>query len=387
MSASILIVGITIGILFLEETHEVLREKPDIGIIAGRKLVAFFKWGGIRDSKYEGPNGYSSLPRSPSDESQGLLGENDLAESYETFAPVNLVVSTQMASKKPPPAIKAFTTPVTHLIISYGILAYHTMGFEQLFPVFLFTPRADEPPHHLFKFVGGFGLTAHEIGTILAIQGFIAVIAQFLIFPPIVQYFGSLNVYRFCMFTYPIAYIIVPYLDFLPKAYSTAGVYFVIVIKILLSVHSYPCNAILLANASPSFLVLGAINGVAASTASIFRAFGPTITGVIYAKGLDMGVVGLAWWVNGGVCVLGGLQALWMTANMFDVQHPEVESGEIDEEAVDQIATEVQIAHAGVGGTEGFVDEYQIVRKAAEDEIEHHQHQQELATSYRTSRS
>lgn len=382
VSASILVLGITIGILFLEETHGVLKQKPDIGIIAGRKIVAFFTQRGISGSKYEGPNGYNSPPSSLPNESQRLLAGPGLAEDYETFAPVNPVVGAQRKLRKPPPVVKAFTPPVIHLIISYGILAYHTMGFEQLFPVFLYTPPSDEPPHHLFKFVGGFGLTTHEIGFILAVQGVVSMLSQFFLFPPLVQYFGSLNVYRFCMIAYPIAYIMVPYLDFLPKGYyGMVGIYFVVVVKILFSVHAYPCNAILLTNAAPSFLVLGAINGVAASTASIFRAFGPTITGLIYAKGLDLGMVGLAWWVNGGVCMLGGLQTLWMTADKFDVYHPEVESDEIDEEAVDHFATEVQIAHVGVSSTEGFVDEYQIVKKAAEDEIE--QHQRGLAADYR----
>lgn len=359
-----------------------LKDKPDVGIIAGRKLIAFFKWNKIRGSKYEGPNEYNSPPSSPPHESRGLLAEDDLADGYETFAVANSAVNTQM---KPLPMVKAFTPPVIHIIISYGILAYHTMSFDQLFPVFLFTPRMDKPPHHLFKFIGGFGLTTYEIGTILAIQGAFAMSTQFFLFPPLVRYFGSLNLYRFCMIVYPILYIMVPYLDFLPKEYGMIGIYFVIAIKVLLSVHAYPCNAILLANAAPSLLVLGAINGVAASTASIFRAFGPTITGLIYSKGLDLGIVGLGWWINGGVCILGGVQTLWMTANMFDVHHSEVESDEIDEEAVGQIATEVQIAHVGVCSTEGIIDEYQIVRKAAEDEIE--QHQQELAVSYRASRS
>lgn len=386
VSACVLVFGIVVGILFLEETHGVLKENPDVGVIAGRKIINFFKkWRNIGDSKYEGQNGYNSSPSSPHSESQRLLAGNggpNVAEGYDTFNGSIAIDGTQKKLKKPPPAVKAFTRPVIHLIISYGILAYHTMGFEQLFPVFLCTPPADEPPHHLFKFVGGFGLTTQSIGVILSIQGVVSMLTQFLLFPPLVEYFGSLKVYRFCMLTYPIAYIIVPYLDFLPKEYSMAGVYVVLFIKILFGVLSYPCNAILLTNAAPSLLVLGTINGIAASTASIFRAFGPTVTGLIYAKGLDMGIVGLAWWINAGVCMIGGIQTIWMTAEAFDVQHPEVESEEIDEEAVDQIATEVQIAHAGVSSTEGFVDEYQIIKKTAEEEIEQH-----IVASYGASRS
>lgn len=384
VSACILVFGIVIGILFLEETHGVLKEKPDVGTIAGRKIIAFFKRRGRDSSKFEGPNRYSSPPNSP-DESQRLLVDerSDEAEGYGAFnKPVS---SVRKKAKKPPAAVKAFTLPVIHLIISYGILAYHTMGFEQLFPVFLCTPPADEPPHHLFRFVGGFGLSTRTIGFILTIQGIISMTLQFLVFPPLVEYFGSLKVYRFCMIIYPVAYIIVPYLNFLPTEYSMIGVYFVLFIKILFSILAYPCNAILLTNAAPSLLVLGTINGMAASTASIFRAFGPTVTGLIYAKGLDIGVVGLAWWVNAGVCVLGGVQSLWMLPDQFDVHHPEVEAEEIDEETIGQIAAEVQIAHVGVSSTEGFMDEYGVVKRVAEEEVEHHQ--LELAGSYGASRS
>ncbi|KAH8151023.1 uncharacterized protein LAJ45_04724 [Morchella importuna] len=380
VSAGILVIGIIIGSLFLEETHQVLREKPDRGIIAGRKIIAFFKRSNNEKSKYEGLNGYNSPPS----ESERLIaqdgGSNDNS-GYETFD--NSVAQVKKAIK-PPSVEKAFTPPVVLLIVSYGILAYHTMGFEQLFPVFLSTPPADEPPHHPFKFVGGFGLSTQAIGFILSMQGLISMTAQFFLFPPIVEYFGSFKVYRFCMLVYPIGYIIVPYLDFLPAEYSMAGIYAVLVIKIILGVMAYPCNAILLTNSAPSLLVLGTINGVAASTASIFRAFGPTITGIIYSKGLDYGIVGLAWWVNAAVCVLGGIQALWMVDGAL-VLHPEVEAGEMDEEAVEQMAVDVQIAHAGVSSTEGFVNEYHIVKKAAEDEIEHHQ--QEVAASFGTSRS
>lgn len=380
VSAAILVVGIVIGILFLEETHQILREEPDPGIIAGRKIIALFKWS---CGKYEEPNGYSS----PHQESQRLLPESNEPNMSAGYGSLDSpVLHTQKLLVKPPPgAVKAFTPPVIHLIVSYGILAYHTMGFEQLFPVFLSTPSGERPPHHLFKFVGGFGLTIQAIGFILSMQGVVSMFTQFLLFPPIVEYFGSLKVYRFCMTLYPIAYVIVPYLDFLPEKYSMVGVYTVLCTKILFGVLAYPTNAILLTNSAPSLLVLGTINGVAASTASIFRAFGPTITGIIYSKGLDLGMVGLAWWVNALVCVIGGIQASWMTEAAFNVQHPEVESGDMDEEAVDQLAIEVQIAHAGVSSTEGYLDEYQIVKKATEDEIEHHQ--QELVASFGASRS
>jgi hypothetical protein len=173
------------------------------------------------------------------------------------------------------------------------------------------------------------------------------------------------------MFLYPISYLIVPYIDFLPPSLSMVGVCGVLLVRITFGVLAYPCNAILLTNAAPSLLVLGAINGVAASAASISRALGPTITGMIYTQGLDWGMVGLAWWVNAGVCVLGGIQCLWMKEEDFDGNN---KTGEIviDEEVCWRVAAETQAAHAhntGLVSGEEFISECTIARKTAGEEV------------------
>ena len=334
VSASILVVGIIIGTLFLEETHQILREKPDIGVRTGRKIVGFFKKRTNAGGNIKSPKRYSSPPNQ---QGEGLLASG--GSEYSTFASAPATNITEEQVRKSPPTTKTFTTPVVLLIVSYGILAYHTMGFEQTFPVFLSTPRSPEPPHHLFKFTGGFGLDTQSIGFILSVQGVASMIIQFFFFPPIVGHFGILSVYRFCMFLYPISYLIVPYIDFLPPSLSMAGVCAVLLVRIAFAVLAYPCNAILLTNAAPSFLVLGTINGIAASTASICRAFGPTITGLIYTQGLDLGMVGLAWWANAGVCVLGGIQCLWIEEKDFDSSH---QTGEVftDEETGRSVVVE-----------------------------------------------
>ncbi|PUU78672.1 major facilitator superfamily domain-containing protein [Tuber borchii] len=358
VSASILVVGIIIGTLFLEETHQILREKPDIGVRAGRKIVGFFKRHSSSRGNIKGPKGYSS-PHNQQEE--GLLVSG--GSEYSTFAnaPTTNITEEEQVRKRPP-TTKTFTTPVVLLIVSYGILAYHTMGAEQIFPVFLATPRSPEPPHHLFKFTGGFGLDTQSIGFILAVQGVASMIIQFFFFPLIVEHFGILSVYRFCMFLYPISYLIVPYIDFLPPSLSMAGVYAVLLVKIVFAVLSYPCNAILLTNAAPSLLVLGTINGIAASTASICRAFGPAITGVIYTQGLDLGMVGLAWWANAGVCVLGGIQCLWMEEGDFYSNH---QTGEV--------VTDGETGRSVVARTTRFVageecNEHTMAHKVADEE-------------------
>jgi hypothetical protein len=364
VSAVVLVFGIANGILFLEETHEVLKHRRDPGRVLGERLVGVFSR--KREDKSEESNGCSS----PREESERLLSAS--ATNYNAM-------DTNQNDDEPivklPSLTKTFTRPVVGLIISYGILAYHTMGFEQLMPVFLSTPVADEKPHDLFRFTGGLGMATQAIGFILSMQGVFSMTMQFLVFPPVARAFGVLNVYRFCMFTYVISHIIAPYLDWLPEGkIQLAGVYIVLAIKISYGVLAYPCNAILLTNSAPSLLVLGAINGVASSCASLARAFSPTLTGMIYSVGLNINCVGLAWWVNGLVCIIGGLQVLMMRHEDFEGPRDGDSEEVLDEEAssiVGQAAAEAHIdANIPImGSTEQTFDEYGLVRSVVEGEI------------------
>lgn len=366
VASVVLVLGILIGILFLEETHEVLRLRKDPGRELGQKLLNLFRWKKQAMPKYEGPNGYSSPPT----ETQRLLQpEADLVPNYQSAQNSgDQDDTTSVAAKKPSSFLKSFTRPVVVLIFSYGILAYHTMGFDQLLPVFLSTP-AEERPHHLFKFIGGLGMTTQTIGFILSMQGLFSMSVQFIVFPPMARHFGIFNLYRFCLLIFPISYFVVPYIDWLPKHLQMVGVYAVLALKNLFAVIAYPCNAILLTNSVPSFLVLGTINGVAASCASFARAFAPTLTGMLYSVGLDYNMVGLAWWVNGAVCVIGGLQVLRMKHEDFEVSHITPKDLNVDEEAVEQVAVQAQIARANVPirGFDETFDEYNLVRSVISD--------------------
>ncbi|KAK8931993.1 hypothetical protein VCV18_000524 [Metarhizium anisopliae] len=78
---------------------------------------------------------------------------------------------------------------------------------------------------------------------------------------------------------------------------------------------AYPNNAILLANSAPTKEVLGTINGIAASTASLCRALGPTVSGFLYAAGLHTGYSGLAWWFSGVVTLVGAYLSSQISEN------------------------------------------------------------------------
>lgn len=216
-------------------------------------------------------------------------------------------------------------------------------------PVFLSTPHSDGPIVLPFKFTGGFALTTKTIGFMLSVQGTYSMVAQIFLFPFVVRRFGSLKTFRFIVMSWPLLYFGVPYLVLLPKGLQMPGVYLCLFWRITAQVLAYPSNAILLTNSALSMLVLGTINGVAASTASLCRAFGPTVSGLIHSVGLGMGYNGLAWWASGLVCVLGALESLWMEEvdGRMDRQASEDEEALLSEPYIDPSAIDAAIIAAG----------------------------------------
>jgi MFS family permease len=167
-------------------------------------------------------------------------------------------------------------------------------------------------PHLPFQFSGGFALPTKIIGFILSAQGFIQMFVTLFVFPYVNRKIGSLATFRLVIISYPLLYLLVPYLTLVPASLRMPSIYFVLVWKVTAQALSYPSLAIMLANASPSRKVLGTLNGVAASSASLCRAFGPTLSGLVQSLGLSVGVMGLPWWANSFVAIIGALLSLQM---------------------------------------------------------------------------
>lgn len=186
-----------------------------------------------------------------------------------------------------------------------------------MLPTFLSTPSPlpdNATPWNLpFKFVGGYGLSTKEIGVILSVQGVYSMLATVFLFPFIVRKLGALGLFRCIAISYPILYLVTPYLVLLPDSLRMIGVYAIVIWKCTFATMSYPSNAILLTNSAPSLLMLGTINGVAASTASLCRAFGPTASGFLFSAGLRIGYSGLAWWCSAIIAIAGAIISLSMS--------------------------------------------------------------------------
>lgn len=188
----------------------------------------------------------------------------------------------------------------------------HTMTFEHLMPVMLSSPDTRAPASSPFKFTGGFALPTKAIGVIMSCQGLYSMLAQLFLFPVAVRRFGSLAVFRTVALAYPFLYFVAPYLVLLPPRLRMLGLSVCLLFKVTGQVLAYPSNAIQLTNSASSMLVLGTINGVAASTASLSRAFGPTISGLVHSVGLKWGYSGLAWWSSTLICIVAAAECLLM---------------------------------------------------------------------------
>lgn len=320
--ALVVIFSLIVGVLFLDETHEKKKHRRDCGRELGSWLVSRILGNDTKEPIYsklseveyeeahalmsdDPPPGYSSTESSPrlKPVRRGSVAQEDrssLADEFEAHSPKNA-------------ARGAFTKQVVLHIIAYGILAFHTISFEQLMPVLLSSKESDSSPSLPFKFEGGYELPSSEVGFVLSLQGVYQMFAQMIVFPLVVKKLGTLRTFRLVAASWGFLYILVPYLVLLPNVLRMPGLAVVLVIKVTLQSLSYPSNALLLANSAPSLLVLGAINGVAASAASLCRAFGPTLSGLIASAGASRGYIGLAWWVSAGVAFLGAIECYYMT--------------------------------------------------------------------------
>ncbi|CAH0015512.1 unnamed protein product [Clonostachys rhizophaga] len=319
-SAFMVLIGVVVGILFLEETHAMKKNEKDRGRQVGDYISAKLSALGPFNSGDRAPekqslirSSWNSVQDEEFDESLPVYRSQDSSPRLSPQEDPELAVPAPISGPGTP-GFKTFTKPVIMNIISYGILAFHTMTFDQLLPVFLSTAPPKHPVNELpFKFVDGFGLETKTIGVIMSIQGIYSLFSNYVIVAPITRKLGSLRLFRILALSYFALYFVTPYLVLVPEKFRMPAIYLLVIWKCTFSTMAYPSNAILLANSAPSKQVLGTINGIAASTASLCRALGPTLSGLLYALGLRTGYSGLAWWFSAIVSMVGAYLSLQIT--------------------------------------------------------------------------
>lgn len=128
ISAFVVLVGLVVGILFLEETHEKKKFRRDPGLELGRWILRKIKSKGdeYHYSKWADANLDENTPLVSDDQGQRSYGSPNVARAdVAAVAEPNQLEHDHEADKIAPKsaASKALTTQVLLNVVSYGILA------------------------------------------------------------------------------------------------------------------------------------------------------------------------------------------------------------------------------------------------------------------------
>ncbi|KAF2463095.1 MFS general substrate transporter [Lindgomyces ingoldianus] len=214
---------------------------------------------------------------------------------------------------------RTFNLAIIMLTLCLAFVAYHQMAFANTFPVYLLD-KPDTPPGHL-DFHGGLGLTLHDVGTYLAVNGFIALFIQGIVFPFFAEKVGVWKSFIIMVILYPTCYVIMPFISALPNSLIPVAIYVALILQGFYGIIVVPCALILLKNATASPLDLGKVNGLAMSASCLARTVSPPLVGMIYSEGGS----GNAWLSCTAVAMLGVIQLFWVPREHIDAV--EVESG------------------------------------------------------------
>ncbi|KAK7753738.1 hypothetical protein SLS62_004362 [Diatrype stigma] len=215
---------------------------------------------------------------------------------------------------------RAFNYTVIMVTIALLLISYHQMAFCTLLPTHLL----DRPmaPHGHLDFWGGLGLTVHDVGGYLAVNGFLGLLIQGFIFPIFVDKVGVWKSFAWMVVLYPTAYLLNPFLSALPDVLVSPVIYAAMILQSFYGIIAIPCALILLKDATPSSLVLGKVNGLAMSACCLARTVSPPLQGIIYSAGGSAA----AWFSCAGIAMLGIVQLAWVPRKHEPVDHVVVNS-------------------------------------------------------------
>lgn len=289
------------------QTHYMLRDSPDWGIRFGRFIKRVFVRKGLSDEY--APIPLDNDPNSPTFYSLGIGGRGPPPKKKKP------------QRRRTLPFRRIFTRNVVITLLTRGLLAMHIGTFQNLWYVFLSTPRGHNrlstEKVDLFHFTGGLALPPNQIGLIMSMLGGIGIFLQIFTYPWSQHKFGTVNCFRASIMLFPIVYFVVPFLAILPSTTKpplpSAGVVVWTGILCFLGLHvlgrtwAMPSATILVNNCCPHPSVLSTVHGAAQSVASGMRMLGPIAGGALFGMGLEKDIVGLAFWVLMSMSSFGAL--------------------------------------------------------------------------------
>ena len=306
-------------IFFLEETSELCKDKFDPGLRIGQLIRRF-----IFRKNAATQAGYAAVPGDEEATSSSFELQTSICSGSSSPA---LQDNPSKTPRQKLPFRRIWTRNLIVTLSAHGILAMHVSGFNSLWFIYLSTPRYDPAkphppgfkPYGLLHFTGGLALPPALIGIALAILGVIGISLQLFLYPKLSHHLGAAKSYRIFLALFPITYTLAPFLsrvwshskppDGVSGPYIWIAIIGVLVVQVLARTFALPCTAILINNVSPHPSVLGTVHGIGQSVASLTRTVGPIMFSWVFGRGLDMCVVGLAWWLMAGIAIVGWVVA------------------------------------------------------------------------------
>ncbi|KAF7527010.1 hypothetical protein G7054_g10577 [Neopestalotiopsis clavispora] len=300
--------------LCLEETHDALRGRVDYGRVIAGKMGQLFLW---RREKY------SYTPLHSRDSSINTIEMSPTVEEHHASLP-RPRYTQKLAFRR------IFTRNVSMTLVSQFLIAFHLGTFNALWFVFLSTPvynQSDPPypsfqPSLPFRFTGGLGLPSRSVGFAMAMLGVIGISMQLFLYPRLSSRFGTPQMWRFCLFLFPIAYTLLPYLSIIPSTtpppnqktgpWIWLALLCVLFIQVTGRTFALPAQTILVNNCTPHPSVLGTVHGMGQSISSLARTVGPVLCGYLYGLGLSHGIVGAVFWGLAVVAGCGIIASFWV---------------------------------------------------------------------------
>ncbi|KAF2423411.1 MFS general substrate transporter [Tothia fuscella] len=340
VSACFLFSAATGLFLGLEETHEILKHRPD----RGRQIGAWILRTILRRRDRQE---YAQLASDDTDAPTNAPNDIEMQTAKEAN-------EQKLRGRKKLPVSRIWTKRVVITLLAHATLAFHVGTFNNLWFIFLSTPRFDPehpspPTHHHqslpFSFTGGLALPPARIGLALSILGSLGIIIQLFIYPKWTAIFGLVRSYRYSIMLFPLAYFLVPYLSLLPS--STAppkaadgivvwlGIAFVLLIQVMARTFALPATNILVNNNCPHPSILGTFHGIAQSISSLSRTIGPAVAGWLYGRGLVWGVVGTGFWGLGVAALVNNFAGCFVRDSDGHEILLEGEVRQVDEEEED----------------------------------------------------
>lgn len=163
-------------------------------------------------------------------------------------------------------------------IIAYALFALGAILFDELFSVFLQTPRKHQ----------GLEMEERDVGTALTISGVGLVVYQLFVYPKLADRLGKRFMFLLGSGVCIPLFVLFPVMHFIPKWLVWPVLATWVIFKAQSLANGFTSIIMLINNAAKGEN-LGVVNGIAQSSSSLTRCIGPFLGGSIYSASLEWG--------------------------------------------------------------------------------------------------